>query len=160
MCSSDLLERSTNNNIAHQGIEYVHALIPHAEVAAQEVSRKLLPGRRSKCRVDLDWLKEGDAQQMAEADSRAVASGVWTMNERRKRHGLKRVKGVGDQHFMQSGMRTVEWIASAKHEPTSQEQADASGAGGNGLAGHGNQPPRSEERRVGKECRSRWSPYH
>ena len=23
-----------------------------------------------------------------------------------------------------------------------------------------NIPPRSEERRVGKECRSRWSPYH
>src|SRR2546429_6494033 len=23
-----------------------------------------------------------------------------------------------------------------------------------------NGPPRSEERRVGKECRSRWSPYH
>ena len=26
------------------------------------------------------------------------------------------------------------------------------------LEQHGNQ--RSEERRVGKECRSRWSPYH
>ena len=25
---------------------------------------------------------------------------------------------------------------------------------------HGNGPQRSEERRVGKECRSRWSPYH
>src|SRR5260370_33522455 len=24
----------------------------------------------------------------------------------------------------------------------------------------GNRSPRSEERRVGKECRSRWSPYH
>src|SRR3712207_8115465 len=24
----------------------------------------------------------------------------------------------------------------------------------------GDRPPRSEERRVGKECRSRWSPYH
>ena len=24
----------------------------------------------------------------------------------------------------------------------------------------GNDPARSEERRVGKECRSRWSPYH
>src|SRR4029434_4836867 len=24
----------------------------------------------------------------------------------------------------------------------------------------GKQPSRSEERRVGKECRSRWSPYH
>ena len=23
-----------------------------------------------------------------------------------------------------------------------------------------NEPARSEERRVGKECRSRWSPYH
>src|SRR2546422_1882881 len=26
--------------------------------------------------------------------------------------------------------------------------------------GLGREPPRSEERRVGKECRSRWSPYH
>src|SRR2546426_11504495 len=25
---------------------------------------------------------------------------------------------------------------------------------------HGKSPVRSEERRVGKECRSRWSPYH
>ena len=25
---------------------------------------------------------------------------------------------------------------------------------------HGKYPVRSEERRVGKECRSRWSPYH
>src|SRR5437899_5414633 len=27
-------------------------------------------------------------------------------------------------------------------------------------AGTGYDPTRSEERRVGKECRSRWSPYH
>ena len=26
--------------------------------------------------------------------------------------------------------------------------------------GSNNQKTRSEERRVGKECRSRWSPYH
>ena len=26
--------------------------------------------------------------------------------------------------------------------------------------GEGDAEPRSEERRVGKECRSRWSPYH
>ena len=26
--------------------------------------------------------------------------------------------------------------------------------------GHCTDSPRSEERRVGKECRSRWSPYH
>src|SRR2546430_10865982 len=28
------------------------------------------------------------------------------------------------------------------------------------IAGEGSEPSRSEERRVGKECRSRWSPYH
>src|SRR5258706_10355329 len=28
------------------------------------------------------------------------------------------------------------------------------------LHGLGHEPLRSEERRVGKECRSRWSPYH
>ena len=29
-----------------------------------------------------------------------------------------------------------------------------------GNIGAGNAMTRSEERRVGKECRSRWSPYH
>ena len=29
-----------------------------------------------------------------------------------------------------------------------------------GVAGSNPASPRSEERRVGKECRSRWSPYH
>ena len=28
------------------------------------------------------------------------------------------------------------------------------------LVASNGQPVRSEERRVGKECRSRWSPYH
>src|SRR5260370_33881351 len=33
--------------------------------------------------------------------------------------------------------------------------------GGGGQGFHGSSAPhRSEERRVGKECRSRWSPYH
>ena len=32
--------------------------------------------------------------------------------------------------------------------------------GGKEKLGHANIAPRSEERRVGKECRSRWSPYH
>src|SRR5256885_14228163 len=29
-----------------------------------------------------------------------------------------------------------------------------------GMVVHSTSPKRSEERRVGKECRSRWSPYH
>src|SRR5256886_11481355 len=34
------------------------------------------------------------------------------------------------------------------------------GAGGSGGSGGAGRDERSEERRVGKECRSRWSPYH
>src|SRR3712207_8532603 len=37
-------------------------------------------------------------------------------------------------------------------------EALAHGDGRDGLSPRG--VPRSEERRVGKECRSRWSPYH
>ena len=33
-------------------------------------------------------------------------------------------------------------------------------AGGEGVEAHRESRSRSEERRVGKECRSRWSPYH
>ena len=36
----------------------------------------------------------------------------------------------------------------------------AAGLMGNLYAESGLIPTRSEERRVGKECRSRWSPYH
>src|SRR5947207_11437331 len=34
------------------------------------------------------------------------------------------------------------------------------GSAAPGVAGRGDAAARSEERRVGKECRSRWSPYH
>ena len=37
---------------------------------------------------------------------------------------------------------------------------ESAGPGGFGAGGGGGSLTRSEERRVGKECRSRWSPYH
>src|SRR3712207_7149150 len=61
-------------------------------------------------------------------------------------------------------------------DPPAQEQRDQrrqdapDGGGGGDVAGapgrvvaeaiRRGEPQRSEERRVGKECRSRWSPYH
>src|SRR3990172_182651 len=49
--------------------------------------------------------------------------------------------------------------------PTTREKKGQSRKGGNTGGALGGAPPekrepRSEERRVGKECRSRWSPYH
>ena len=43
------------------------------------------------------------------------------------------------------------------------DPGDLTGGGedsGHGLSGNAIRDVRSEERRVGKECRSRWSPYH
>src|SRR2546422_3749440 len=37
---------------------------------------------------------------------------------------------------------------------------DSGGDGGQSQEREVSERPRSEERRVGKECRSRWSPYH
>ena len=37
---------------------------------------------------------------------------------------------------------------------------DREGLAANLIRAAGGDPKRSEERRVGKECRSRWSPYH
>src|SRR5256885_4035443 len=45
-------------------------------------------------------------------------------------------------------------ISSAALPPDQQRHASPSGADNH------SEPGRSEERRVGKECRSRWSPYH
>src|SRR5580658_4473782 len=47
-------------------------------------------------------------------------------------------------------------LSHADSQPTEHDDAGCTqGAGGGELRGS-----RSEERRVGKECRSRWSPYH
>ena len=46
--------------------------------------------------------------------------------------------------------------------PQSAEISNVDGLNspGSAFADFGDDQPRSEERRVGKECRSRWSPYH
>src|SRR3712207_7222025 len=50
--------------------------------------------------------------------------------------------------------RRATWVACAKYG-TSFADNHASRSSGSGFV-----KERSEERRVGKECRSRWSPYH
>src|SRR5262245_65185778 len=45
-------------------------------------------------------------------------------------------------------------------EPHRREQGEEACCGLRALEALGERETRSEERRVGKECRSRWSPYH
>ena len=53
---------------------------------------------------------------------------------------------------------TSKYLVSAKEIQIKMAQGAKPGEGGHLPAGK--VYPRSEERRVGKECRSRWSPYH
>ena len=48
----------------------------------------------------------------------------------------------------------------ARHRRGDWGVVDARDARDNTIAAYRQQGSRSEERRVGKECRSRWSPYH
>ena len=73
-----------------------------------------------------------------------------------------------------SNDKTVDWVnpftkatgckVNAKTAGTSDEMVALMKTGGydgvSGAACYRTQTTRSEERRVGKECRSRWSPYH
>src|SRR2546422_1679267 len=73
----------------------------------------------------------------------------WTHDE-----GEKQVLGVGFQasHGMDEGIRVLKLLADhpATMHHVSRELCER----------FVSDDPRSEERRVGKECRSRWSPYH
>mgnify|MGYP003574432850 CR=1 FL=1 len=62
-------------------------------------------------------------------------------DEVRRKNVLNRLGGVEDHMFMEIGGERIMSRAETDADRTSEEG-------------------RSEERRVGKECRSRWSPYH
>src|SRR2546426_9157814 len=64
----------------------------------------------------------------------------------------------GIRDYKVTGVQTCALPISIDCEPAPNRWRAKSGPF---LGGKGNQPKgRSEERRVGKECRSRWSPYH
>ena len=79
---------------------------------------------------------------------------------------------TGRSMFLASALMAVGgvWAGSASAAPIHAdmslqggavlEQVQMRGHGGGGNRGGGAMSLRSEERRVGKECRSRWSPYH
>src|SRR2546425_4099170 len=85
--------------------------------------------------------------------------------------GLTVATTVEAEVFARAGVRDITWAfpIEPSHIPHMRRLAQASGATlrvvvddldtARALAGSGLHV-RSEERRVGKECRSRWSPYH
>ena len=72
----------------------------------------------------------------------------------RRTSSNERVEGVGLDQFYDFGIFRFHYTLDGNH---SVDNADSNN---DGIPDYINQIVRSEERRVGKECRSRWSPYH
>src|SRR5258707_8861183 len=74
---------------------------------------------------------------------------IWTF------HAVVRMRHVEGPAARLVGERQLKHLGAPAQHP-----AREAGVVGVGLETHDAVRDRSEERRVGKECRSRWSPYH
>lgn len=111
------LLRATFSNIEHLGIEFVRdAVTPWAERMRQEADIKLnqpallRSPARLRTRFDLDWLREGDAKSVAEADSTRANSGLNSHNEIRSKRGENDIGPQGDQHLTNAGNTTLDKV--------------------------------------------------
>src|SRR2546427_9249186 len=87
--------------------------------------------RRRHTRFDCDWSSDVCSSDLA-------APGAIPLEERRRDKKRKKGKKAVDQEVIAQNISRT--LTSMKGAPARKS--------------------RSEERRVGKECRSRWSPYH
>lgn len=105
------LERSTNNNIEHQGIDFAMHTIRPWLVRIEQRLNKALFGPREKNRwfveFNMDGLLRGDATSRAEFYAKMIANAAMTPNEARAKENLDALPG-GDQLFIQGAMVPVE----------------------------------------------------
>ncbi len=107
------LLRSTNNNIEQQGIEFVkYSLLPWLKMWEQEIWRKLLtPEQRAAgyyAKFAVDALERGDAISRTTALSQQFFNGALTLNQWMALEDRDPIGPLGDVHFLQSAMVTLE----------------------------------------------------
>ena len=114
------LERSTNNNIEHQGIEFVNFTCEPLAIAIEQRLDMSLFGRREGniycARHDLTKLKQADYESTADGVARMVAAGVMTPNEARRRVGLN-PHPEGGNLLIQGAMVPIADVGKQKEEP-------------------------------------------
>jgi HK97 family phage portal protein len=124
------LLRATNNNIEHQGIEFVRdAVMPWSTRLRDEFDWKVCAYEGLRCRPDLDWLREGDAKSVAEAESLRIHSAQVSPDESRRRRGYNPIPGgAGERFFLQGAMNRIERIGEAAADIAARrtERADSS----------------------------------
>lgn len=108
------LTRSTNNNIEHQGIEFVtDAIVPWAVRLEQEANVKLFGARaqgRVYTKLAVSALMRGDSKARAEFYRVLVQIGAMSINEVRDLEELNGIGPAGDAHLVQLNQTTLEWL--------------------------------------------------
>ncbi len=104
------LERSTNNNIEHQAMEFVrYCLMPYLVRLEEEFNRKLLRGDEFDeyyYLFSLNGLLRGDAKTRSEFYKNMNFVGAMSANEIRNLEDMNAYDG-GDEYFVQLNMQTV-----------------------------------------------------
>lgn len=94
------LERSTNNNIEHQSLDFVkHSIMPYLKRWEQELGRKLLREDEKGTyffRFNLDGLLRADAETRAKYLATMIQNGIMSRNEARAKENLNPIKGLDE----------------------------------------------------------------
>ena len=109
------LERSTNNNIEHQGIEFVtHTVRPIVKNFESELSRRAI--RKSErqqnfFRFNLDSLLRGDSAARSAYITQMLSHGVYNIDEARALDNLNPLpNNEGKRHYIGVNMATIETV--------------------------------------------------
>lgn len=108
------LDRSTNNNIEHQGIEFVtETILPWAVRLEQEANVKLFSTRaqgRVYTKFNVNALMRGDSKSRAEYYRIMMQLGVFTINEVRAMEEENGIGPDGDARLVQTNQTTLEHL--------------------------------------------------
>jgi len=111
------LSRSTNNNIEHQGIEFVtDAIVPWATRLEQEANAKLFGARAQGhiyTRLNVNGLMRGDAKSRAEFYRTMTQIGAMSINEVRALEEMNGIGPDGDQYLVQLNQTTLDKLVNA-----------------------------------------------
>lgn len=119
------LERSTNNNIEHQSIEFVSdTLMPWIKRLEDEANVKLF-GYRSQgatyTKLMVNALMRGDAKSRAEFYRTMTQIGAMTINEVRALEELNGLGEIGDEPLVQLNQTTLERLVEEPEPPEAPE---------------------------------------
>lgn len=121
------LLRSTNNNIEHQGLEFVRdALRPWSRELQQEADFKLfsLRGPTRFTYIDLDWASEGDFKSRMEGLQIARNIGGINGNEVRAEIGYDDMGPDGEKFIVQGAMVELKDVGKAFDKPAAAPAAN------------------------------------